>query len=471
MIRTKAAFAACFILFFFQSSNLFPQNDVWRNVAGSAYLEQSGYDMLRRICDEAGGRLAGSDASRKTREILTKELKSHGLAPMFEKFDMPCWERGNDVVETVLPFHRKLRTITLGYVNPCSPFEAELGFAKYGLEENYEGADFKDKIVLITEENPPEKQKLLRYEMIDIAAKHGARAVLMIMEKTGTLNMAGVSNFQGNPAPIPAFSITYEEGNWLKRLLERNIPVRMKIEVKSRCVPGSGTNIVCTLPGKSPKKIVIGAHIDSWDIGQGAVDNGYGTAILLDVARLAAKYSPNNDYTLEFVWYDGEELGLWGSRYHADTHKDEIAAMINMDMTGTPTGINTMGFESFRNFFKGIIDTLNGFDLKEGVVCNPWVNSDHTPYMLHGIPSFVMQAKLDKDMYWYYHDTGDSFDKVDKRMLADAAAVVTIFAIELANMKDMPPHLTEQETIELHKKYKLDERLKRQKQWKFPEKE
>lgn len=469
MIYLRTAFTAVLLFLTLNASSVFSRGDAWRNIAGSAYLDQRGYEMLRKICDRAGGRLPGSASSAKAISIIETELQSLGIKYKLDKFEMPCWERGDDIVEMLEPSKKKIRAVALGYVNALEPFSAFALNAGNGLEEDFGNADFTGKIAVIHETAKPGKQKPLRYEMIETAAKRGARAVLLVAEKQGGLTMGGVSNFQGSPSPIPAFSIAFEDGTQILRLLEEKIDVSINITVKSKCYQCKGANIIATLKGRSEKKVVIGAHYDSWDMGQGAVDNGYGTAILLDVARLAAKYSSDNYFTLEFVWFDAEELGLHGSKHYAETYGANVAAMLNMDMTGSPTGINNMGFEAFSDIFREIIEGLNGFDLKEGVVCHPWVNSDHTYFMLKGIPSFVMQAKLEKDMYWHYHDYGDTFDKVDKRFLADAAAIVAIFAVELANHSNMPPHLTESETIELHKKYKLDERLKRQKQWHFEE--
>jgi Zn-dependent M28 family amino/carboxypeptidase len=230
-------------------------------------------------------------------------------------------------------------------------------------------------------------------------------------------------------------------------------------------------NTIVTFPGKSDEKIVIGAHFDSWDLGQGSVDNGIGTATLYDVARLIHKFSPENYYTIELVWFNGEELGLWGSKRYVEIHKGEkIRAMINMDMTGYPTGFNAMGIDEFIPMLNDLREKLNGFNLNAGVVNSPWTNSDHMPFMFAGIPTITLQAHLDEDMYKYYHEAGDTFDKVNKKYLSETAAVVSILATELADNKTLIiNHRTDKEMIELFKKHGLDKRLKRQNEWIFKE--
>lgn len=251
------------------------------------------------------------------------------------------------------PTERKLQAVALGYVDKTPTFTANVIFAKYGFDEDYKNLDVKDKIVLVTQEAPQGKEQLLRYQALDIAVKHGAKAILYINDRSGFLNLAGMGNFQGNKTKIPAYSLTYEEGKWLERLIEKNLSVKIEMTTNSFCKEINSANIVASLEGKVKSKIVIGAHFDSWDLGQGAVDNGVGTAILFDVARLLKTFSPNNYYSIDFVWFNGEEFGLWGSKKYVEMHKqDSIIAMINMDMTGTPTGFNVMGFDEFIPFLK-----------------------------------------------------------------------------------------------------------------------
>ena len=451
-------------------SNLFAQtNNNYRDIAGSAFLENSSYKLLERICDEAGGRFLGTPQNERAIEILKSELEKIGCTVKLEKFKVPGWVRGNDEVIMQIPAPLKLQAVALGYVNATPTFTAGVVYASYGFDEDYQNINAEDKIVLVTQEPPKGKEQILRYEAIDIAVKHKAKAILFINEYAGTINMAGVGNFKGTPTKIPAYSLTYEEGKRIQRLIERNIPVNVEITTKSFCKDVEPENVVVTFKGKVDGKIVVGAHIDSWDIAPGAIDNGVGSAILFDVARLLKKYNPDNYYTVELVWFNGEEIGLWGSAKYAEMHRnDKIIAMINMDMTGSPTGFNVMGFDEYKPFFENLIQSLNGFNLSDGVVSRPYTNSDHMPFMFEGIPTFTLQDHLDENMYKFYHDRGDSFDKVNKKYLSEAAAVVSIMVTGLSN--DMNVYYTkknEKEMVDLFKKFGLDKRLKRRGEWKY----
>jgi Iap family predicted aminopeptidase len=440
-------------------------------LTGSAYLENAGYEFLGRLCDMAGGRLPGTKNNDKAVEMLTEELEKFGYAPKTEVFAMPGWVHENDEVIVMAPVYRKLRAVALGYVDKTFPLEGTLLYAGHGYEEDYPDKDLSGRIVLV-DQGGDKRGRLLRYQQIENAAEKGAYAILFINNKSGGILRAGVSNFLGEPSAIPAFSITLEEGRWLRRLAKRDEMVSLKIYTRSYVTEDKieCENVVCTLPGKRDKKIVVGAHLDSWDLGQGAGDNGHGTAILLDIARMMKKYSPENEYTIEFVWFNAEELGLWGSRAYAEMHSDEVAAMINMDMTSSPDGINLMGFEEFEDFFGRIIDDMAGYKMQRGVLNNPWTNSDHMYFMFEGIPSFTLTGDIEDDLITHYHDFGDTYDKINVRHLSDAVAVVGLMTWELANNTEFEyRRRSDEEVKEMLIKHNLKERLKTQKQWPFGE--
>jgi Zn-dependent M28 family amino/carboxypeptidase len=445
--------------------------DIRQRLVGSAFLDNASYDMLMRLADEAGGRWIGSPQNELGMRILTDELRQHGLDAREEPFTVPGWQRGDDEVRMITPSDRVFRAVALGYVDQTPAFEAPLAWGNRGYRGDFDTLSVHGSVALLTQEALSGAEQLLRAEAIRNAAEAGARAVLFINDKKGRMTLSGMSNFQGAAAPIPAFSITWEEGQRLFRLLRRNVAVTMRITTNSRCLPVSSANIVCTLPGKSTEKIVVGAHFDSWDVGQGAIDNGLGTAILFDVARILRSIAPENERTIEFVWFNGEEMGLWGAKKYVEQHRHEsIVAMINMDMTGSPRGFNCMGNEHLTPALTDLLQQLRGFDMSRGVASRPWTNSDHQPFMLAGIPAITPLAHLPREMVETYHDFGDTFDLVNKRYLSEAAAVVAILVHELANNTGIPAlRRTDEETRAWLIEHGLDERLKKQEEWPFDE--
>jgi Iap family predicted aminopeptidase len=374
---------------------------------GSAFLDNASYDMLMRLSDEAGGRWIGSAQNEQGLRILGEELARHGLTSRLERFTVPGWVRGADEVRMLEPSDRVFRAAALGYVHTTAAFEAALTWTNRGYREDFDSTSVSGRIALVTQERLPGREALLRSEIIGLASDAGARAVLFINDKRGGMLLCGMGNFQGDPTPIPAFSITWEEGQRLRRLLERNTAVRMRITTASYCTEVQSANLVCTLPGRSEEKIVIGAHFDSWDIGQGSIDNGLGTAILFDVARILHSLSPQNERTIEFVWFNGEEMGLWGARKYVEQHRGEkIHTAVNMDMVGSPRGFNAMGSEHLIPTLKAVADACAGFDMSRGIMNQPWTNSDHQPFLLAGIPAITPLGHLDEHMVKTYHDFG-----------------------------------------------------------------
>ena len=436
-------------------------------ILGSAYADHEGYRVLQRICDEAGGRLPGSPANIRALRILEEELRREGIASHQESFSMPGWIRGDDAVEVIVPFHKSLRAVALGYVDRHPPFQSPLVWGGYGLENDL--AKAAGSIALVSSGSPREGDAPLRLEVIENAARAGAKGVLFVNDKPGGLVMTGVSNFGGKPSPVPAYSISMEDGQWLRRLLEARHQVRVQLSTASRCTLVQTANLVASLPGKRKAKIVVGAHVDSWDISQGAVDNGVGSAVLFEIARLFAEHTRMNHYTVEFVWFNGEELGIWGARTYLEQHAgDSIVAMINMDMPGRPTGVNVMGFDEFTPLVRALMDSLKGFDWSGGIISVPWTNSDHQPFLLQGIPSFTVMGHLEKESVFHYHDVGDTFDKVDRLALVDASAGIALLAHTLANNTSVEYRIkTVPERIATFKASGMEKRLKRQREWPF----
>jgi hypothetical protein len=448
----------------------FSQTAVTRQrIAGAAALENQAYRLLREISDQAGERLPGTAANRKACEILTGELQLAGYTPRTESFSMPGWFRGNDSVLMTVPFEHELKAVALGYTQAEPPFEGEVIYLKQGSEKDFINAEVKDKIVLVSSEAAAGQPRLLRQEVISVAGRKKGLAVLFINERAGALNLAGTGDFDGHQLPMPAFSLTREEGLWIRRLLEVKQKVILKISVNSHSRDIRADNLIASLPGESTRKIVLGAHFDSWDLAQGSIDNGLGTAILYDVARLMKLYSPRNRLSIEFVWFNAEELDLFGSKNYVKLHRDDdIAAMINLDMTGAPTGFNAMGFDEFIPLLQELADSLQGYDLSEGVTSRPWTNSDHMPFMLQGIPIITLNARLDEDIRHTYHSQSDTFDKVNGKYLSDAVAVMTLLVRKLVNTQQITfSRKSGEDMVKLFRKYGLDQKLKKQNLWPY----
>lgn len=455
-----------FTLFLLISVTLSAQPKI-EALTGNALTNNYGYYMLEKVCDLAGGRLMGTPQNELGFEILKKQLSDNGLSSYYEEFTSPIWYRGDDKVLMTIPYKKELRATALAYTSPAKIEKGEVIYALSGYEVDYEGKDVSGKIVVISQTRPKGREELLRGEAIRIAHKKGAVAALFINEAKGGKVLCGVGNFKGTPLPIPAFSLTFEEGYKLIRLLEKGEKVMMNITSTSYVKTGVSKNLVYKLEGSKKEKIVIGAHFDSWDLGDGAIDNGHGSAVIFEAAVLLNKLGIKPDRTIEFVWFNGEETGLWGSKKYVEKHKnDSIFVMFNLDMPGKINGYNVMGFDHLIPAIKEITSKSGTYDLSN-IMSTAWTNSDHMFFMFEGIPVLTPTGGMTKEMTEYYHDFGDTFDKVDKDYISFGAVGVAFLANGLSNSEIPYKRASKEEVIKLLKDHNLEVRLKKQEEYPF----
>ncbi|MBT3481325.1 MAG: M28 family peptidase [Opitutales bacterium] len=440
-------------------------SSVRERLMGAAYLDNQAYHLLEEMTDRFGGRITGSKSNEQSLIFLQEALEREGIESRQEPFSFPGWVRGKDEAILIEPVKRPLRAIGLGYVQPHPSFAAEVTLIDKAKEEEIT-VELKGKIGLV-----PASVKLST-KTIDLFAKErGLKGLLLINRKNGGQLLARTQHREGSPSPIPIFSITEEEGHWLKRLIERGDAPSVQLTTRSETKPMRTANLVATLPGRVSEKVVIGAHFDSWDLGQGALDNGLGIVQAYDVARLLKTIHPDNHYTLEFVWFNAEEFGLYGSYAYIEKHKNEpIRSMINLDMVGDPIGINAMGFDSLIPFLEGFSEQLKALSFKRAMDNKPWNGGDHMPFILTGIPSITLYAPIKEESSRFYHDFGDTFDKVDETTLSKSIAIISLLAYQLSNNHKLHlPRLNRDETIALLRKAKLENSLRESGYWPFPD--
>ncbi|HRE83277.1 MAG TPA: M28 family peptidase [Opitutaceae bacterium] len=425
-----------------------------------AKSSREAYRFLKNLCDDFGGRLTGSTGNARALQRLEAELRALGLRPEYQSFTMPGWERGDDRVALLEPLSRPLRVAALSYTQPQPAFEADVVSMGTGRAEDY-AVQSSGKVGLLAHNTP-----LQMKEIVATAKERGLKAILYINREAGGQLLARTGSFSGEPLPFPILSITQEEGMWLYRLLERGRPVRVKIQIESRCKEIETANLRVRFPGRSAETIVVGAHFDSWDIGQGAMDNGLGVAQLFALAH--ALRGMDLDRTVELIWLNGEEQGLWGSRVAASQIGDTpIVAMVNLDMVGVPIAINALGDES-------LVPALERFQAKrvvklpQGVQNINWFGSDHTPYQLAGVRAVTFNAPIDRASVRYYHDLADTIDKLPESVVVDSTAVIADAILALVADRELRAFRRPlAQTEELFTRFGLERRMRATGLWPF----
>lgn len=421
------------------------------------------HEILVRLCDDIGGRLTGSPADRAAIARLEAELRARGLTPRIEPFRMPGWERGRDEVAMVAPVARVLRVAALAYSEPHARLEGDVVDLREGKAADYPADLARGTIGLYGPGTP-----LQTGEIVALARERGVAALLLVNREGGGQLLARTGSFVGAPLPLPVYSITQEEGMWIRRLLQRGERVRLRVETRSKSREVDTANLVLRFPGRTPDRIIVGAHVDSWDLGQGAIDNGIGVAQLLALARVLQGRDLNR--TVDLVWLNGEEQGLWGSRVHAKAVAGEpVVAMLNLDMVGVPVGVNALGDETLLPFLERWNRDRGERKLAQGVQNINWFGSDHTPYQLEGIRAITFNAPIPREQVRYYHDLADTIDKVPEALIVDSVEVIADLLLALDREADLtawrrPPG----ETPALFTRFGIDRRMRAVGFWPFP---
>jgi Zn-dependent M28 family amino/carboxypeptidase len=256
--------------------------------------------------------------------------------------------------------------------------------------------------------------------------------------------MTGLGGRQYAIAPIPAAFVTSEGYSLIWRLMKRG-PVEVEVNIANTIVDGPATvyNTVAEIRGsEKPEEIVVlGAHLDSWDLGTGATDNGTGSMVVLEAARTLQKSGLRPKRTIRFALFSGEEQGLNGSRAYVEAHHDELprisAALIDDTGTGRVTSISLMRNYAAREVMDTVVAPLRPLGFLE--LSERWMTgSDHVPFDDAGVPGFFLIQ--DPAQYFEtHHSQADTFDQAHEADLVEGAQVMAVVAYNLAELPDLLP--------------------------------
>jgi carboxypeptidase Q len=249
------------------------------------------------------------------------------------------------------------------------------------------------------------------------------------------------------PEPMPLAYVAHEHYALLYRLATRPEPAKTRIEIEltNKIIPGPITvyNTVGEIKGsdKPDEFVILGAHLDSWDLAQGTTDNGTGTCVVLEAARILAKSGVKPQRTIRFVLFTGEEQGLYGSKAYVQKHKEEMAkislCLVHDTGTGKVTGIGTQGRAAVKPVLEAELASLKDLGFKE-VNTRSMGGSDHQSFEAAGVPGFAVQ----QDMSEYrltHHSQSDTLDKAKEADLIQGAQVLAVTALRVANLPELLP--------------------------------
>ena len=293
----------------------------------------------------------------------------------------------------------------------------------------------------------------LRQQITEMAQKEGAACILTDSAKPhGLLNMTG--SWRGTDRadanePLPGVFVTHDHYALLYRLAMRKgaPPTLVEVEIQSKTIPGpiAVYNTVGEIRGteKPDEFVVIGAHLDSWDLGQGTTDNGTGSSVVLESARALgalAKKGIRPRRTIRFVLFTGEEQGLFGSKEYVKRHKAEMVktsmALVHDTGTGRVTEIPLQGFDDAKPVLEKELAILK--ELKAEIVVGTQGGTDHLSFASDGVPGFAFHQDP-AEYYLTHHTQSDTLDKARWPDLIQGSQVMSITAMRVANLPELLP--------------------------------
>jgi Zn-dependent M28 family amino/carboxypeptidase len=284
--------------------------------------------------------------------------------------------------------------------------------------------------------------------VIDLAVKGKALAVAFLATREHDILYRHTNAGAGEIDKLPMVIVAREDGERIARLLAAGNIVWADLSIPNQIGgPIKTSNVVAEIRGsENPDEFVIlGAHLDSWELGTGALDNGCNAALVVDALRAIKASSVKPRRTIRFVLFSGEEQGLIGSRLYAYSHRaelDKAAGVIIYDSgTGKTTGFSIGGRKDIYYAAKELIAPLAQFDVKEVKTTMEW-GTDHFDFMLEGVPTFVAD-QVEANYLENYHATSDTYDKVDFPQLKKHVAEAAALSVELADLPTkIGPRLT-----------------------------
>jgi carboxypeptidase Q len=430
-------------------------NDESARIIQSALQPSSLESNLQELTDEVGGRVPGTPAMQRAIEWGVLKFRAAGADSVHtEEFTIPnSWAEGSTefVVSgkgTNGPVEFRVRCVSVAWAPALAPEKhVPIVDVGEGRPEDFQNAgDISGKIVLVHtvvlktwddlfgeyEKAPP---------VIDAAVKGKAMAVAFMATREHDILYRHTNSAYGEIDKLPQVIVAREDGERIARLLAARHPVWADLSIPNRVGgPIRSANVVAEIKGTEKREefVILGAHLDSWELGTGALDNGCNAALVIDALRAIKASGLKPRRTIRFILFSGEEEGLLGSRAYSRAHRAELdnaAGVIIYDSgTGKTTGFSAGGRSDVLETAKQLIAPLQQFGVKELKTDMEW-GTDHFDLMLEGVPTFVADQE-EANYLVNYHAVSDTYDKVDFPQLKKDVAEAAEFAFALANLPE-----------------------------------
>jgi carboxypeptidase Q len=447
-------------------------------VLGSSPLEEN----LRRLTDEVGGRVTGTPEMAKAVAWAVAALRAAGVDVHTEKYTLPVsWSEGETRLELLEPVKFPVHLVAEGWspATPAGGIEANLVDIGYGSESDFAraGSAIKGAILLAYTDLGSTWADLFNEYLqpppvIDRAVKRGATAILWMGARERMLLYRHTNTGNGELDRIPQAVLAREDAMRLARTVAA-FPgkVRVRFTMPNKVGgPIEQENVVGEIRGyeKPEESVILGAHLDSWELGTGALDNGCNAALVIEAARAIKATGLVPRRSMRFVLFSGEEQGMLGSWQYALAHRAELdkirAAVVFDSGIGRVTGYSLTGRGDLEGAVREILKPLDSWDVSHHTLEGD-IATDNWDFVLEGIPTLVAEQE-EANYLPNYHAASDTFDKVDIRELKINTALAAVTAWGIADRSEpLGKRFSRAEMEEFLKSAGLDEKMKQLGYW------
>jgi len=416
----------------------------------AATADDFAWQRLAELTDTYGHRLSGSENLARAVDWAVRTMKADGLENVHtERVRVPNWVRGRETAEIIDPLRQAIPILGLGGTAPTPPggLEAEVLVVSSFDDLRVKGTAARNRIVLFNVPyNGYSETVTYRNGGARSAAQYGAVAVLV--RSVGpmglrTTHTGSVTYASGQPQ-IPAAAVSIEDANRIARLTARGQTVRMRLLLESRNEPDAeSANVVGELRGREkPHEIVLlGGHLDSWDVGTGASDDGVGCVVTWEALRLMKKLGIRPRRTVRVVLFANEENGLRGAAAYAEKHaasaSDHVFALESDSGVFAPAALGFSGSAAARAIMLQIGSLLGPLDFPEitagggGADIGPIAQAGNVPTMAY---------LGDAGRYFViHHSAADTVERIGPEEVSKAAAAIAAISYAVAEMPERLP--------------------------------
>ena len=418
----------------------------------AALADHAAWERLAELTDTFGHRLSGSDSLEAAIRWILREMERDGLERVHaEPVKVPRWVRGEERLDVVMPYPRRVPMLGLGgsIATPAEGLEAELMVVDSFAELERRRDEAKGRIVLF---NAPfsDYVSTVVYRNDGPARAARAGAVAALVRSVGPEGLrtphTGATRTTAGLPRIPAAAVTVEDARRFRRMTERGQRITVRLSMEGKTLPDSDSaNVVAELRGRErPGEIVlVGAHLDSWDVGDGVSDNAGGCVAVWEIARLLARLQLRPRRTVRVVLFTNEENGLRGAHNYRDVHRAELpdhVLLIESDLgVGAPSGFGVNGGDAVQRQVMAIAALLAPIGAT-GVQPSGGGADIRPSAEVAGTP--MLSPDVDSTRYFVVHHTdADTIDRVSPGDMAKHVAALAVMAYVVA---DMPHRLGEE---------------------------